>query len=139
MGTFTKSFGSAGGYVAGSHVSAILVFTCSRILSITAQPLIKTHGSVSRSPRSWRATPVSILTGRTIMQFLHIRNFVLLQKSSDFCCGDVDFQFQLNHVRHFRDMNFRRLTLVPSGFFPSFSFHQGVKVTIKWKWVILLP
>ena len=40
MGTFTKSFGSAGGYVAASHVSTILVFTCSRLLSITVQSLI---------------------------------------------------------------------------------------------------
>ena len=33
---------------------------------------IKTHGSVSCGPRSWRATPVSILTGRTKTSFSHI-------------------------------------------------------------------
>ena len=39
---------------------------------------IKTHGSVLCGPRSQRATPVSILTGRTITQFLHTCNFELL-------------------------------------------------------------
>ena len=39
--------------------------------------LIKTHGSVSCGPRSRRATPVSILTGRTKMQFSHLRSSVL--------------------------------------------------------------
>ena len=38
---------------------------------------IKAHGSVSSGPRSLRATPVSILTGRKKMQFLHLRSSVL--------------------------------------------------------------
>ena len=38
---------------------------------------IKTHGSVSCGPRSRRATPVSILTGRKKTQFSHLRSSVL--------------------------------------------------------------
>ena len=41
-------------------------------------PVIKTHGSVSCGPRSRRATPVSILTGRTKTQSSHLRSSVLL-------------------------------------------------------------
>ena len=39
---------------------------------------IKTHGSVSCGPKSQHATPLSILTKRTVTQFSHICNFVLL-------------------------------------------------------------
>ena len=38
---------------------------------------IKTHGSVSCSPRSRRVTPVSILTGRKKTQYSHLRSSVL--------------------------------------------------------------
>ena len=42
---------------------------------------IKTHGSVSCGLRSQCATPVSILTGRTIMRFSLICNFVMLVRN----------------------------------------------------------
>ena len=45
------------------------------------QLIIKTHGSVSCGPRSRSATPVSILTGRTIIRFSCIFNFVMLVRN----------------------------------------------------------
>jgi len=76
---------------------------------------IKTHSSVLCGPRSWRTTPVSILTGRTIMQFSHIHNFMLERNRTIFAVempstgSTPHFKFQLNCARRFRDMNFQKL------------------------------
>ena len=45
---------------------------------------IKTHGIVSCGPRSWRVTPVSILTGRKKTQFSHLRSSVLPDETKRF-------------------------------------------------------
>ena len=57
--------------------SVLLLLSYSLVNWIVVLFLIKTHGSVSCGPRSWRATPMSILTGRTKTQFLHLRSSVL--------------------------------------------------------------
>jgi len=50
-------------------------------------------------------------------------------------------KFQLNHVRHFWDMNFQNwFSFFVFIFFSIFSsFRKGVKVTIRWKQIIQLP
>ena len=77
---------------------------------------IKTHGSVSCGPRNRCATPVSILTGRTIMRFSRICTFVMLVRNRTIFAVEMPstvstphFKFQLNRARHFRDMNFQKL------------------------------
>ena len=67
---------------------------------------IKTHGSVLCSPRNRCATPMSILTGRTIMQISHTRNFVLLVRNRMIFATEMPStvsnphsKFQLNHAR----------------------------------------
>ena len=89
-----------------------------------------THGSVSCGPRSWCATTMSILTGRTIMQFSRIGNFVMLVRNwmaveVPSTTSTPHFKFQLNRARHFRP----KIGLVSS--FSFSSFRKGVKVTIK--------
>jgi len=75
--------------------------------------LIKTHGSVLCSPRSQRAIPMSILTGRTIMR---IRNFVLLVQNWTIFAVQMPAtvstphsKFQINCTRGFQDINFQKL------------------------------
>ena len=72
--------------------------------------VIKTHGSVSCGPRSWRATPVSILTGRTKTSFSHIcisvityligTKFATQLPASQ---GSLHSKFEGNRFSHFRD------------------------------------
>jgi len=71
---------------------------------------IKTHYLVSCSPRSRRATPASILTGKTIMQFSRMRNFVLLAQNRTIFAvqmpatvSTLHSKFQLIRARRFRD------------------------------------
>ena len=80
------------------------------------QLIMKTHGSVSCGPRSWSATPVRILTERTIIRFSRIFNFVMLERNWTIFAVEMPstvstphFKFQLNRARHFRDMNFQKL------------------------------
>ena len=61
--------------IAIKGTGTLLIVTC-----------IKTHSSVSCGPRSRRATPVSILTGRTKTQFSH---------SVALCCLDETRRFLL--------------------------------------------
>ena len=49
-----------------------IIYFCICIIMLAFYSFIKTHGSVSYGPRSRRATPVSILTGRTITSFSHL-------------------------------------------------------------------
>ena len=75
-----------------------------------AETLIKAHGSVSCGPRSWRATPVSILTGRTKTSFSHIcisvityligTKFATQLPASQ---GSLHSKFEGNRSSHFRD------------------------------------
>ena len=71
---------------------------------------IKTHGSVSCGPRSRRATPVSILTGRTKTSFSHLcisvityligTKFATQLPASQ---GSLHSKFEGNRSSHFRD------------------------------------
>jgi len=107
--------------------------------------LIKTHGSVSCGPRSRHTTPASILTGRTIMQFSRMHNFVLLVQNWTVFAVQMPAsvstshsKFQLNRARRFRDISFQNWLSFFVFFFPCF-FCLRIKVTIKWKQVIWLP
>ena len=77
---------------------------------------IKTHNSVSCGQRSQRATPVSKLTGRTMMQFSCICNFMLLVQNWTIFAVEISStvstphsKFQLNRARRLWDMNFQKL------------------------------
>jgi len=70
--------------------------------------------SVSCGPRSRRAKPAIILTGRTKTQFLRIRNFVLLAQNQTIFAVEMPAtvstlysNFQLNRARRFRDQDTR--------------------------------
>ena len=83
---------------------------------IDAQKNQDTRFSVSCGPRSQHATPISILTGRTIMQFSCIRKFLLLVQNWTIFAVKMPstistphFKFQLNHAKRFWDMNFQKL------------------------------
>jgi len=63
-------------------------------------------------------------------------------KLNDFSAGSAGqrhhLTFQLNHARHFRDMNLQKLAEFLC-FFLLHSFRKGVKVAIKHKGIIRLP
>ena len=90
---------------------------------------IKTHGSVSCGPRSWRATPVSILTGRTKTSFSRIcisvityligTKFATQLPSSQ---GSLHSKFEGNRSSHFRDTSCQSFVFFSSFFFSSSSF-----------------
>jgi len=59
---------------------------------------------------------MSILAGRTIIQFSHIHNFVLLERNQTIFAMEMPStvntphpKFHLNHARRFLDMNFQKL------------------------------
>ena len=89
-----------------------------------ATPVIKTHGSVSCGPRSWRATPVSILTGRTKTSFSHIcisvityligTKFATQLPASQ---GSLHSKFEGNRSSHFRDTSCQSFVFFSSFFF----------------------
>ena len=71
---------------------------------------IKTHGSVSCGQRSRRATPVSILTGRTKTSFSHLCTSVITYLiGTKFATqlpasqGSLHSKFEGNRSSHFRD------------------------------------
>jgi len=105
--------------------------------------LIKIYSSVSCGPRSWRTTPVSILTGRTIMQFLRIHNFLLLVRNRMIFAvkmPSTTFKISTKSCQIFPRYELSKIGLVSSFIFLFFSsFHLGMKITIKWKRVIWLP
>ena len=90
---------------------------------------IKTHGTVSCSPRSQRATPVSILTGRTKTSFSHLcisvitypirTKFVTQLPASQ---GRLHSKFEGNRPSHFRDTNCQSFVFFSSFFFFFFFF-----------------
>ena len=61
--------------------------------------IIKTHGSVSCSPRSRRITPMSILTGRKKMQFSHLRSSVLPWWNKTIFAVDTPSSFSTPHSK----------------------------------------
>ena len=91
--------------------------------------MIKTHGSVSCGPRSWRATPVSILTGRTKTSFSHIcisvityligTKFATQLPASQ---GSLHSKFEGNRSSHFRDTSCQSFVFFSSFFFFFFFF-----------------
>ena len=97
-----------------------------------ATPVIKTHGSVSCGPRSWRATPVSILTGRTKTSFSHIcisvityligTKFATQLPASQ---GSLHSKFEGNRSSHFRDTSCQSFVFFSSFFFSSFFFSSS--------------
>jgi len=88
---------------------------------------------------------MSIFTGRIILQFLHMRNFVLLVWNQTIFAVEIPstistphLKFQLNHARHLPIYKLAYIISLFSSFF-HFSFRKGVKVTSKWNQVIWLP
>ena len=81
-----------------------------QVTSYILHNIIKTHGSVSCGPRSRRATPVSILTGRTKTSFSHLcisvityligTKFATQLPASQ---GSLHSKFEGNRSSHFRD------------------------------------
>ena len=102
--------------------------------------IIKTHGSVSCDPRSWRATPVSILTGRTKISFSHLcisvityligTKFVTQLPASQ---GSIHSKFEGNRSIHFRDTSYQNFVVFSS------SFRTLTKIAIKRKCVLRSP
>ena len=112
---------------------------------------IKTHGSVSCGPRSRRATPVSILTGRTKTSFSHLCISVItyligtkfatqLPASQE----SLHSKFEGNRSSHFRDTSCQSFVFFSSFFFSSYSsssssFRTLAKIAITSKRVIRSP
>ena len=85
---------------------------------------IKTHGSVSCGPRSRRATPVSILTGRPKTSFSHLCISVITYPiGTQFATqlpasqGSLHSKFEGNRSSHFRDTSCQSLVFISSFFF----------------------
>ena len=112
---------------------------------------IKTHGSVSCGPRSWRATPVSILTGRTKTSFSRIcisvityligTKFATQLPASQ---GSLHSKFEGNRSSHFRDTSCQSFVFFSSFFFSSSSsssssFRTLAKIAITSKLVLRSP
>jgi len=96
--------------------------------------------SQSRHTVVCHAAQEASATGRTVMQFLRICNFVLLVRNQTIFAVEMastistpHSKFQLNRPRQYE---LSKIGLVSS--FICF-FCQGVKGTIKWKRVIQLP
>ena len=95
---------------------------------------IKTHGSVSCGPRSRRATPVSILTGRTKTSFSHLcisvityligTTFATQLPASQ---GSLHSKFEGNRSSHFRDASCQSFVFFSSFFFFFFVFSHTCK------------
>ena len=106
---------------------------------------IKTHGSVSCGPRSRRATPVSILTGRTKTSFSHLcisvityligTKFATQLPASQ---GSLHSKFEGNRSSHFRDTSCQSFVFF-SSFFSSSSFPPHAKIAITRKRVLRTP
>ena len=107
---------------------------------------IKTHGSVSCGPRSRRATPVSILTGRTKTSFSHLcisvityligTKFATQLPASQ---GSLHSKFEGNRSSHFRDTSCQSFVFFSSFFFSSSSFRTLAKIAITSKRVLRSP
>ena len=106
---------------------------------------IKTHGSVSCGPRSRRATPVSILTGRTKTSFSHLCISVITYPiGTKFATqlpasqGSLHSKFEGNRSSHFRDTSCQSFVFFSSFFFSS-SFRTLAKIAITSKRVLRSP
>ena len=108
---------------------------------------IKTHGSVSCGPRSRRATPVSILTGRTKTSFSHLcisvityligTTFATQLPASQ---GSLHSKFEGNRSSHFRDTSCQTFVFFLRFFFSSSSsFRILAKIAITSKRVLRSP
>ena len=108
---------------------------------------IKTHGSVSCGPRSWRATPVSILIGRTktsfsqlcisVITYLIGTKFATQLPASQ---GSLHSKFEGNRSSHFRDTSCQSFVFFSSFFFSSSSsFRTLAKIAITSKRVLRSP
>ena len=98
---------------------------------------IKTHSSVSCGPRSRRATPVNILTGRTKTSFSHLCISVITYPiGTKFATqlpasqGSLQSKFEGNRSSHFRDTSCQSFVFFSSFFFSSSSFHTLAKIAI---------
>ena len=111
---------------------------------------IKTHGSVSCGPRIRRATPVSILTGRTKTSFSHLcismityligTKFATQLPASQ---GNLHSKFEGNRSSHFRDTSCQSFVFLSSFFFSSYSssssFRTLAKIAVTSKRVLRSP
>ena len=110
--------------------------------------LFKTHGSVSCGPRSRRAIPVSILTGRTKTSFSHFCISVITYLiGTKFATqlpasrGSLHSKFEGNRSSHFRDTSCQSFVFFSSFFFSSSSssFRTLAKIAITSKRVLRSP
>ena len=106
---------------------------------------IKTHGSVSCGPRSRRATPVSILTGRTKTSFSHLCISVItypigtkLATQLPAIQGSLHSKFEGNCSSHFRDTSCQTFVVFFFVFFSS-SFRTLAKIAITSKRILRSP
>ena len=98
-------------YPCKSDVYCIAIFAETKVsCENKLEKQIKTHGSVSCGPRSRRATPVSILTGRTKTSFSHLCISVItylietkFAKHLPASQGSLHSKFEGNRSSHFRD------------------------------------
>ena len=95
---------------------------------------IKTHGSVSCGPRSRRATPVSILTGRTKTSFSHLCISVITYPiGTTFATqlpasqGSLHSKLEGNRSSHFRDTSCQSFVFFLRYFFFFFVFSHTCK------------
>ena len=120
---------------------------CMYLIVCDAVLVIKTHGSVSCGPRSRRATPVSILTGRTKTSFSHLcisvityligTKFATQLPASQ---GSLHSKFEGNRSSHFRDTSCQSFVFFSSFFFfSSSSFRTLAKIAITSKRVFRSP
>ena len=114
---------------------------------LQGKPSIKTHGSVSCGPRSRRATPVSILTGRTKTSFSHLCISVITYPiGTKFATqlpasqGSLHSKFEGNRSGHFRDTSCQSFVFFSSFFISSSSsFRTLAKIAITSKPVLRSP
>ena len=95
--------------------------------------IIKTHGSVSCGPRSRRATPVSILTGRPKTSFSHLYILVITyligtKFATQFPAsqGSLHSKFEGKRSSHFQDTSCQSFD-----FFSSFRTLAKIAITSK--------
>ena len=107
---------------------------------------MKTHGSVSCGPRSRRATPVSILTGRTKASYSHLCISVITYPigtkfATQLSASQESLQskFEGNRSSHFRDTSCQSFVFFFFVFFSSSSFRTLAKIAITSKRVLRSP
>ena len=141
-------------YFKGRHdaIASLIHWTLLKLAGVQAQTpfiiiiIIKTHGSVSCGPRSRRATPVSILTGKTKTSFSHLCISVITYPiGTKFATQlpasqrSLHSKFEGNRSSHFQDTSCQSLVFFPHFFSSFLSFRTLAKIAITSKRVLRSP